>query len=164
MLPDEEVAYIKQLTFKKRDSRLALLHEAGWSFASLGTSIDVPKTTVHFWVRNASKDPQLLKRPIPQPHLSLPKTLSNGYPLRTRAITPKVPPSVRPRLRELSQKSRRYRAKSPADSPVAQANKELTTLALNLRSQGVPTSDIADAAGVSYRAMARRIANGQKDA
>ena len=56
-----------------------------------------------------------------------------------------------------------YRAKTPANSPTALANAELTRLAVSLRRQGVPTADIASAAGVSYRAMARRITNGMKE-
>ena len=86
------------------------------------------------------------------------KMTSDTEPPRTRSISPRVPPDLRPRLRELGTLARRYRAKTPANSPLALANRELTDLALKLRSRGVSTADIADAAGVSYRAMARRIA------
>lgn len=79
-------------------------------------------------------------------------------------MSPKVPPDLRPRLAHIGQLARRYRARTPANSSTALANAELTRLAISLRSQGVPTADIADAAGVSYRAMARRITNGMKEA
>jgi len=72
-------------------------------------------------------------------------------------MSPKVPPDVRPRLRELSEMSRKYRARTPQGSPTAIANRELTKLAVELRESGVPTADIAQAAGVTYRAMSRRI-------
>jgi hypothetical protein len=64
---------------------------------------------------------------------------------------------MRPRLRELSAQAKRYRAKTAPDSPLALANDELTAIARTLRSMGVPTAAIAEAAGVSYRAMARRL-------
>jgi hypothetical protein len=44
------------------------------------------------------------------------------------------------------------------NSPQSKANIQLTLLAKQLRSQGVPTAEIANAAGVTYRAMAKRLA------
>jgi hypothetical protein len=64
---------------------------------------------------------------------------------------------MKPRLLELSTLARRYRARTVPDSPLAQANRDLTAMAIALRSMGVPTAAIAEAAGVSYRAMARRL-------
>ena len=64
---------------------------------------------------------------------------------------------MRPRLKQLSDLAKRYRAKTAPSSPLAQANDELTSIAKTLRSMGVPTAAIAEAAGVSYRAMARRL-------
>jgi hypothetical protein len=64
---------------------------------------------------------------------------------------------MRQRLQDLSKLAKRYRAKTSPDSPFSQANSELTAVANTLRSMGVPTADIAKAAGVSYRAMARRL-------
>lgn len=64
---------------------------------------------------------------------------------------------MRPRLKQLSDLAKRYRAKTSPNSPLAVANDELTAIARTLRSMGVPTAAIAEAAGVSYRAMARRL-------
>lgn len=157
-LPLEEVEFLSTLSIAQRDSRLLLLHEAGWSFAILGRSINRSKTTIHFWVKNAKRDSTLIQQPVPRPFLPLKASLPFSKGLRTRSISPKVPPDLRPLLRELSLQSRRYRARTPKNSPLAQANEQLTDLAVRLRLQGVPTADIAEAAGVSYRAMARRIA------
>lgn len=162
-LPSEEIEFLQALPHHQRDSRLAILHEAGWSLSVLSRGLDKPKTTVHFWVRNAQKDPVLARRPVPKPPLPITQTLQAGQSLKIRTISPKVPPDLRPKIRELSIHSRRYRAKTPKDSPMAQANRELTRLAVSLHSQGVPTADIAEAAGVTYRAMARRIALGEKN-
>lgn len=66
---------------------------------------------------------------------------------------------MKERIKELSVLSRRYRAKTAPDSPLALANRELTEIALTLYHRGVPAAEIAKVAGVTYRAMARRIAN-----
>lgn len=161
-LPQEEITFLNALPLPQMHARLAFLHESGWSLAALGRSVNRPKTTIHFWVRNAPSDEGIKRRAVPTPPLTITRMVPATYAPRTRSISPKVPPDMRPRLRDLAALSRRYRAKTPSNSPLAQANRELTTLALNLYDKGVPTADIALAAGVSYRAMARRIALGRK--
>jgi hypothetical protein len=163
VLPQDEIDFLQTLTPEKRNSRLAALHEAGWSLSVLSRSTATPKTTVHFWIKNAPATPLTPHKPVPQPSISITKRLQNGHMLKIRTISPKVPPDLVPTLRDLSTKSRRYRSRTPAGSPIAVANRELTRLALNLHSQGVSTAALAEAAGVSYRAMARRIALGGKN-
>lgn len=161
-LPEDEIRFLQALPRGERDSRLLALHDHGWSLATLGRSLQPPKpkTTVHYWIRNAKK-PAEQRRPLPEPP---PTSLTTAVPTHrapiARSISPRVPPDMRPKLRDLATMSRRYRAKTPNGSPLAQANQELTKIALLLHSHGVPTSDIAAAAGVTYRAMARRIAKG----
>ena len=159
-LPDDEVRFLEALPTHQLHARLAHLHAQGWSLASLARSLNPPrpKTTVHYWIQNASTT-QDLRRPLPDPP---PTSLTTAVPTykapRMRSISPNVPPDIRPKLRELSEKSKRYRAKTPSSSETARANQELTKIALELHAHGVPTSKIAAAAGVTYRAMARRIA------
>ena len=160
-LPEDEVRFISALDPVLVPSRLRALWEAGWSLGIIASSIKPakPKSTVHFWVKNAPSTEQ--RRQIPMPP---PKSLTVSAPLlgtpRTRSISPTVPPELRPRLQELSALAKRYRAKTSDDSPLAQANRELTELSLTLYHRGVPAADIAEAAGVTYRAMARRLSNG----
>lgn len=161
-LPPEEAAYLLSLPPSERDSRLRVLHDSGWSLSSLARAVQSPKTTVHFWVRNARTAQKSAERTIPAPPRSITALVPVPYSPRVRSMSPKVPPDLRPRLRELSNLSRRYRARTPQGSPCALANQELTKLAISLHERGVPTSDIAAAAGVSYRAMARRIEKGRK--
>ena len=157
-LPLEEVSYLSKLPRVEMESRLKALWQAGWSLNIIGSSLvpSVPKTTIHFWVRRAPDLKQSRAIPLPPP-----KSLTTSVPTknapRLRSISPGVPPEIRPRLRELSELSKRYRAKTRPDSPLAIANAELTQLAKQLRARGVPTSAIAEAAGVTYRAMARRL-------
>lgn len=157
-LPADEVAYLASLPREEMESRLRALWENGWSLASLGDSVQPqrPKTTIHFWVKRAATTPQSRILPTPPP-----KSLTTSVPVksapRLRSISPGVPSDIRDRIRELSILARRYRAKTPPNSPIALANDELTAIARTLSSMGVPTQAIADVAGVSYRAMARRI-------
>lgn len=158
LLPKDEVVFIASLERPDFESRLRSLWEAGWSLSVLGASLDPPrpKTTVHFWVRRASHREQ--RRAIPPPP---PRSLTTSVPTkiapRLRTVSPNVPPDMKPRLRDLAILAKRYRARTLPDSPLAQANRDLTAMAVALRSMGVPTAAIAEAAGVSYRAMARRL-------
>lgn len=158
VLPHDEVEFLASLPTNQAHSRLRALWEGGWSLGSLGDSLTParPKTTIHFWVKKASLEEQRRALPTPPP-ASLTSTAPTRIAPRLRSISPGVPPDIRPRLRELSELSRRYRSKTPASSPLAQANDELTSIAKTLRSMGVPAASIAEAAGVSYRAMARRL-------
>lgn len=158
LLPEDEVTFIANLPRPEAESRIRSLWETGWSLQTIGDSLvpPRPKTTIHFWVKRAEVREQ--QRAVPTPP---PKSLTTSVPTKTaprlRSISPGVPPEMAPRLAELSAKAKRYRAKTAPDSPLAQANEELTTVAKTLRSMGVPTAAIAKAAGVSYRAMARRL-------
>jgi hypothetical protein len=158
LLPRDEVVFIESLDRHTAESRLRALWEAGWSLSILGDSLQPsrPKTTIHFWVKRAAPTEQ--KRPLPSPP---PRSLTTSVPTknapRLRSVSPGVPPEMKPRLFELASLARRYRARTVPDSPLAQANRDLTAMAIALRSMGVPTAAIAEAAGVSYRAMARRL-------
>jgi hypothetical protein len=157
-LPIEEVVYLSTLTRSEMESRLRALWKAGWSLGVIGSSLSpaVPKTTIHFWVRRALDVKQLRALPLPPPK-SLTTSVPTKHAPRLRSVSPGVPPELRIKLRELSALSKRYRAKTSPTSPLAQANNELTQIARQLKNRGVPTAAIAEAAGVTYRAMARRL-------
>jgi len=158
LLSKDEVVFIKSLSRPESESRLLALWKAGWSLSVLGDSLDPrrPKTTIHFWVKRAS--PVVQHRPIPTPP---PRSLTTSVPTksapRVRSVSPGVPPAMKDTLKNLATLAKRYRARTLANSPMAQANRDLTAMATALRSMGVPTAAIAEAAGVSYRAMARRL-------
>jgi hypothetical protein len=157
-LPIEEVMFLSTLTRSEMESRLRGLWKAGWSLGVIGSSLSpaVPKTTIHFWVRRAPDVKQLRALPLPPPK-SLTTSVPTKHAPRLRSVSPGVPPELKIRLRELSALSKRYRAKTSPTSPLAQANNELTQIARQLKNRGVPTAAIAEAAGVTYRAMARRL-------
>ena len=163
-LPEDETLFLNSLSDELRNKRLRALWEAGWSLSTLGTALKPPrgKTTVHFWIMHIEAGEQ--RRVLPEPP---PKSLSSLTPLNTparvRSISPNVPPATKTRLRELSVLSKRYRARTSDDSPFAVANRELTELAKSLRESGIPTAAIAQAAEVTYRAMAKRLSKAERD-
>jgi hypothetical protein len=159
-LPEDEIRFLSGLSEQLLKERIRALWESGWSLAVIANSLKPvrPKSTVHFWVQNTASTPQ--RRPIPP---TPPKSLTTTAPLSdtpiTRSISPGVPAELKPRLKQLADLSRRYRAKTPPNSPLAEANRELTVLATELYDRGIPAAAIAEAAGVTYRAMARRLSN-----
>jgi hypothetical protein len=160
LLPVTERNHLALLLPRARNSRLARLAAHGWTLASLGASLDPPRprTTVHYWVQNATELTPIASAYIPpEPPLPDPPHPRRFPNTRTRGISPRIPEDVRPTLASLAASARRYRAKTPPGAAPAIANASLTEIALRYRDLGVPTADIADAAGVSYRAMARRI-------
>jgi hypothetical protein len=160
-LPSDEVRFLSSLEPPALNNRIRALWKAGWSLKIIADSLQPPrpKSTVHFWVKNAADEEQ--RRPIPA---TPPKSLTTTAPLlnspRLRSISPSVPPELKPHLQELALLASRYRAKTSPDSPYAKANQELTHVARMLYNRGVPAADIAEAAGITYRAIARRLANG----
>jgi hypothetical protein len=156
----DEIRFLQALSPDQQKARIRALWEAGWSLSTLGSALDPvrPKSTIHFWVRNSPSMEQ--RRPIPPaPPASLTTATPTKFAPHLRTISPGIPPDLKPKIRALSELSRRYRAKTRQDSAIALANKELTTLAKSLRNRGVPTAAIAEAAGVTYRAMAKRLSN-----
>lgn len=157
-LPENEVRFLETLDQEARNSRISALHDAGWSFSVIGASMNPPvaKTTVHFWSKKAVRAHQEREVPLP-PVKSIPQSVPTKTPPRYRTVSPGVPPKMKDEIRNLASQARNYRSRTPPGSPYALANDALTSIAKTLREMGVPTSSIAEAAGVSYRAMARRL-------
>jgi hypothetical protein len=157
-LPFDEVTFIASLSRPQAEARMRALWEIGWSLQSIGSSLNPPrpKTTIHFWVKRAPSEQQ--HRMVPPPP---PRSLTTSVPTKTaprvRTISPGVPEHLKNEIKELSSQARFFRAKTPAGHPVALANDQLTTMVKTLYTMGVPAQALADAAGISYRAMIRRI-------
>jgi hypothetical protein len=65
--------------------------------------------------------------------------------------------ATRERIRSLAPLARRYRARANPSGAYAVANEELTELCKDLFHNGTTVRELAETAGVTYRAMARRI-------
>ena len=66
---------------------------------------------------------------------------------------------MRKLIEELAPQARKYRAKLAPTHSATIANNELTSICTLLHDKGVPLQDLADVAGVTYRAMYRRVRN-----
>ena len=169
-LPESEINYLDSLAttnIPAFHARLRLLWLEGWSLSILAESVSPqrPRATIHYWVRNVDIDipatpdaPQLPTPQYPQP-TTLAAALKQDNPDITQAsIKPSIPDDMKATLKTLSLQARRYRARTTQDNKFAVANREFTVLIKALKNQGISPTDIAEAAGISYRAVARRIA------
>lgn len=154
-LPSDEITLIQELDGYELFARAKMLYEAGWTLRSIGEAFDPPRarSTVRYWINSpipiASAYTPLPE--TPEPILVTPASVQRK-PRRTLAAAESA------RIRELAPSARRYRATMKPNHASAKANRELTTLCVRLHhDERVTIGDLANAAGVSYRAMARRV-------
>jgi hypothetical protein len=148
-LPKSEQELLKTLTGLDLKIRCRDLFEAGWTLSAIGEPLDKQRSTIRFWVTNAPNIPVKHSRALPIPE--------------DKSYVPRKPPSpgisdtTKARLAELAPLARRYRARMASTHQCSVANNELSELSKTLHAIHVPIQEIADAAGVTYRAMYRRI-------
>ena len=147
--------------------RLVVLFSAGWSLTALGEALTPkrPRATVHYWVRTTPTSPlsdtnhPAVARPAPAPTYPSSTAISSLTPSASvRSISPSVPEQFVTLLPRLALEARRYRARMSPSSRFATANRQFTEICKELHAMGVPSQKIAQVAGVSYRAIARRVA------
>lgn len=78
-----------------------------------------------------------------------------------KPTNPGLTPDQISTIQELAPSARMYRARLAENHPSTVNNRTLTDLCITLHNQGVPLQELADAAGVTYRAMYRRVRNGR---
>lgn len=156
-LPTSECEVLAALSGNGLHARVRALYEAGWSLSSIGDAFSPPRarTTVRSWINACelapSDLPLVAAPPPPSPSSSQP------VPSRARSLAPGIPEHARQRIAALAPVARRYRARTNPNSPIGQAHTDLTALCRELHSHGVPIRALANAAGVTYRAMSVRI-------
>lgn len=168
-IPESERRHLAALSGNELKARVRELVAAGWSMASVGKACTPPRSrsTIRSWIpsssspsystitaaKNSSSNPT---HPVP----TAPAQREKYKPKRTN-VTPYKSPGLtendRAHIRELFQLASRYRSTSSPSSAHGRANEELTALVNTLYSQGVTVREIAEAAGVTYRAINRRI-------
>jgi hypothetical protein len=134
-------------------NRALELYQLGWPLRAIGEAFDPPihRTTIHGWVSLA----------LTNPH----STPNHGFPPATAPpLTTQPLPIPRVlsldethKLSDLQYAARRYRNAMSYDHPAARSSRELTDLCKNLYSAGISIKDIADAAGVSYQSISKRV-------
>lgn len=155
-LPPAEVELLNSLTPEQRVTRVYDLFQAGWSLQNIGDALSPkrPKTTIRVWVQKASSSkPEVIDAPIPTPKL---KTPEGGYQ-KVRPSSPGISQDDLEQIRSLAPLARGYRSRMASTSAPAVANQRLTDLCKRLHSKNVSVRELAEAAGVTYRAMYKRL-------
>jgi len=155
-LPDKEVAFINSLSGTNLHKRSSALYHAGWTLASIGDALSPTRTrsTIKSWVdRYPNPSVKDIDVDVPIPRLRTPE---GGYQ-RLTPVSPGVPLSTQERLQQLAPQARLFRHRMPAGHPYAQANQEMNDIVSQLRADDVSIADIARAADVTHRAIARRL-------
>jgi len=184
-LPESECELLGRLSGAALRARCAELRQLGWTLEAIGAAFTPPKSrsTIHAWTLSSLPP----KAPKPQLPLSLPLPLksiaaaeestpfspppapappkkparASELPLRERRVfddqSPKVPQNLQKQIAQLAPLARRYRARANPNGAYAMANEELTELCASLHRSGVSVRELSQAAGVTYRAMARRL-------
>ena len=149
-LPSSETAELRSLNPPQLYDRCAALFNAGWTLQAIGDALLPPRSrsTVRSWVQR----PHQSLPTVPVPTLRTPPTY-----VPRRAPSPGITPSELATIQALAPQARQYRAGMPSTSTPAVSNSELTQLVRHLHSQNVSIPELARAANVTYRAMARRL-------
>lgn len=172
-VPESERRHLAALSGSELKARVRELVAAGWSMASIGKACTPPRSrsTIRSWIPSfpSSSSPSYStitaaknsSSPYPtHPVPSAPVPREKYTPKRTN-VMPRTSPGLtendRAHIKELFQLASRYRSTSSPSSAHGRANADFTQLVNTLYSQGVTVREIAEAAGVTYRAINRRI-------
>jgi len=159
-LPPQEVEYLNNLPKEALIYRVKMLFDEGWPLDAIGQSFQRkrPRSTVRSWVLRAEdnwdSDACLLfaDAPIPSPKL---KTSAEYQ--KVRPESPGISSDTLEQIHYLAPLARTYRSRMSSTSAPAVANERLTNLCKKLHANNVPIKELAEAAGVTYRAMYKRI-------
>ena len=157
-IPKKEADFLNSLTGSNLHRRVSTLFHAGWTLASIGEALTPPKgrSTIKSWVdRYPQRDLLLypLDVDVPIPRL---RTPDGGYQ-RLTPVSPGVPSDIADVLKEIAPIAKNYRARMSSVTKEYQANEEMDRITRELKANDVSIADIARAAGVTHRAIARRL-------
>ena len=157
-IPKKEAEFLNSLSGTNLHKRVAQLFHAGWTLQSIGEALTPPKgrSTIKSWAdRYSQRDLLLLdvSSDVPIPRL---RTPDGGYQRKT-PVSPGVPPEIADVLKEIAPIAKNYRARMSSVTKEYQANEEMDQIVHSLRAKDVSIADIARAAGVTHRAIARRL-------
>jgi hypothetical protein len=172
-VPPAERALLAALSGPALSERLRGLFEAGWSLSSLAEALPTPRprTTVRSWITSRPRPPLAsppLKRALPLPPVPSPFSAPaepDARPVR-RFSAPRrgrrlgLDPATCSEISTLAPLARRHRSRTGPLSPARIANESLTRLTRDLYGRGASIPELAEAAGVTYRAMRRRVRGG----
>ena len=171
-LPPDEAQVLRSLSGKILRARVSELFYSGWSLAAIAEAFDPPRarSTIRSWI---------VPSPTPYPSRPTPVSSSPSSSLPITAAEDSHPPAPAPKPREerriydprspqlsiaaarkiadLAPVARHHRAGAAPTGRYAVANDELNRLCRLHFERGVSIRELALAAGVSYKAMERRV-------
>lgn len=151
-LPPHEVELLNSLKPHELKQRAHDLYQVGWTLASIGEALDPPRprSTIRSWVdRVASSGARVV--------IDATITLPQRREATQNRKSPGLDEATITRLQYLAPIAKKYRAKMSSTSEPAVANKRLTRLCKEMYLKGVTIRELAEAAGVTYRAMYKRV-------
>lgn len=158
-LPPHEVERLNALTQDELVERVYHLYQAGWALQAIGDALQPrrPRSTVRSWVLRYQlpTERDLVDAPIDIP-TPTPKAPPKGTKKR-RADAPGLLPDETELIQSLAPLARTYRSRMSSTSAAAVANDRLTAVCIRLYNNGVSIKELAHAAGVTYRAMYKRV-------
>jgi hypothetical protein len=186
VLPDDEVRYLRSLRDSRLHARVRELYAGGWSLSSIAEALDPPRprSTIHFWVSSspppsssssssslisAAEESHEHSRAVPPTSSSSSSSPSPRATPKPRRVTkdkhrrvfnprePRLSSDDSLKIALLAPIARRYRSRANPLGQYARANDELTYLCKLHYSNGVSITELAAAAGVTYKAMERRV-------
>ena len=175
-LPEGECVYLSTLSGVPLKARARALHQSGWSLAAIAEAFDPPRqrSSVRAWVLSNVPAPDTQPPLPPSPSSSSSsssliiaressvssssETVKTKTPRRVyNPASPRISSTQKNKIATLAPLARRYRARTSPNGTYARANNELTDLCKNLYYKGTSVRELSLAAGVTYRAMARRL-------
>lgn len=183
-LPPDEVLFLRSLSGKILRARVSELFYLGWSLAAIAEAFDPPRAraTIRSWVTPSSTP--YPSRPTPSSS-SLSSSSSSSLPITAAENSSSPSPSPYPaltlspkpreerriydprspqlsiaaarKIADLAPVARQHRAGAAPTGRYAVANDELTRLCRLHFERGASIRELALAAGVSYKAMERRV-------
>ncbi len=158
-LPPEEKRYLRSLPQEELIKRVYDLYHSGWTLQAIGDSLTPPRprSTVRSWLLRFTPPTErdLVDAPIPTPNPNY-ITHPDGYQ-KTTPESPGILPDEVELIQSIAPIARQYRAKMSTSSAAAVANDQLYAICIRLHANGVSIKELAKAAGVTYRAMYRRV-------
>jgi DNA-binding Xre family transcriptional regulator len=157
-LPPQEVEFLNSLSADALIVRVNALYTAGWSLQCIGEALSPkrPRTTIRSWVLKASSQEksgtEVIDAPIPTPKQ---RSEEGGY--QKKRNSPGIPNRTLEDIKQLAPLARTFRSRMASTSAPAVANQRLTELCKDLHSRNVSIRELAEAAGVTYRAMYKRV-------
>lgn len=150
-LPIDETIQLQTLQHDLLYARVAALYNAGWPLRAIGEAFSPPKARSS--VANMVERAYGATLPtVEAPTLSTPPVY-----VPIKAPSPGIPVVDLTQIAALAPRARKYRAGMSSAHRVSIANQDLTLLCQRLYDSGVTIKELADAASVTYRAMAKRL-------